>query len=164
MKFINHFLYLLSNILSIDLQIVKGFIVGIFEVTMGCKNIAAANIDFIYKVLLINFIIGWSGISVHSQSLSFINKTDINSKLYIFSKFLHGILSSIFGYIIYLVKYKNYIQSTFSNAITSYGQFELLDWIYLLTSSAKLALTISIYIFILSILISLLFRKSKSFS
>ncbi|WMM26737.1 sporulation integral membrane protein YlbJ [Tissierella sp. MB52-C2] len=164
MKFINHFLYLLSNILSIDLQIVKGFIVGIFEVTMGCKNIAAANIDFIYKVLLINFIIGWSGISVHSQSLSFINKTDINGKLYIFSKFLHGILSSIFGYIIYLVKYKNYIQSTFSNAITSYGQFELLDWIYLLTSSAKLALTISIYIFILSVLISLLFRKSRSFS
>ncbi|MBU5426496.1 sporulation integral membrane protein YlbJ [Tissierella pigra] len=164
MKFINNFLYLLSNMLSIDLQIVKGFVAGIFEVTMGCKNIAAANIDFIYKISLINFIIGWSGLSIHSQALSFINRTDINSKLYIFSKFLHGILASILGYIIYIVKYKNYIQPTFSNFSTSYGQFELLDWVYLLTSSAKLALTISIYIFILSVLISLIFRKPKRFN
>ena len=45
---------------------------------------------------MINFLIGWSGFSIHSQALSFISKTDIDNKLYIISKFLHGILSSIF--------------------------------------------------------------------
>lgn len=162
MKFVNTLLYSLSNLLPIDTQLIKGFVIGLFEVTIGCKNIAASNVNLIGKILIINFVIGWSGFSIHSQALSFINKTDINSKLYILSKFLHGILSVIFGYIIYLLKYQSYIQPTFNYQAPLNNQFNFSQWIYLLTSSTKLVLTISIYIFLLSVLISTVFRTLKS--
>lgn len=161
MKFLNTALHSLDNLLPIDIQLIKGFIIGLFEVTIGCKNIAASSISFISKILAINFIIGWSGFSVHSQALSFIHNTDINTKLYILSKFLHGVLSAIFGYILYLLKYQNYIQPTFYYPTPFNTQFNFFHWTYLLSSSIKLVLTINLYIFLLSIFISTMFRALK---
>lgn len=158
MKLTNKILYFLSNSLTIDIQLLKGIAIGFFEMTLGCKNIAEANISIINKVLIINFIIGWGGLSVHSQALSFINNTDISSKLFSMSKFLHGILSSIFGYILYIIKYKNYIQPAFSNPVNLFIHFDLLDWIYLISSSTKLVLVISLYMLLFSIFISSIFR------
>lgn len=161
MNFFNKILSYLGSIFTIDTQLIKGIIIGLFEVTIGCKNIAALNIDFITKIIIINFIIGWSGFSVHSQALSFINNTDINSKLYIMSKFFHGVLSGIFAYIIYLFKYQNYTQATAYYPIHLGNGFSLSNWIYLLTSSTKLVLIISLYIFLLSILTSAICRVLK---
>lgn len=161
MNFFNKILSYLGSIFTIDIQLIKGIIIGLFEVTIGCKNIAALNIDFITKIIIINFIIGWSGFSVHSQAISFINTTDINSKLYIISKFFHGVLSGIFAYIIYLFKYQNYTQPTAYYPIHLGNGFSLSNWIYLLTSSTKLVLIISLYIFLLSILTSTICRVLK---
>ncbi|MDR7856372.1 sporulation integral membrane protein YlbJ [Tissierella sp.] len=158
-SFINSILIHLINRFSLNINIIKGLISGFFEVTTGCKNIALTNINLISKILIINFLIGWGGVSVHSQAISFINNTDINSKLYIISKFFHGILSSLFGYIIYILKYKNYTQTTFLETIYIPKQFVLNDWIYVLTNSTKLVLSINLYVFILSIFIFLLHRK-----
>lgn len=160
-KIINTLFNTLSSLLPIDTQLVKGLIIGLFEVTIGCKNIATSNVNLISKILILNFTIGWSGLSVHSQALSFINNTDINTKLYILSKFIHGILSVIFGYILYLLKYQGYIQPAFYNTTPYYNQFNFSYWVNLLTSSTKLVLTISIYIFLFSIFISTIFRSLK---
>ncbi len=161
MEFLNNIIYHLSNLLPIDIQLIKGIIIGFFEVTIGCKNIAASQSSLITKILILNFTIGWSGFSVHSQALSFINNTDINTKLYIVSKFLHGILSVLFGYALYLLKYQNYIQPTIYYPMYYNNQFNLSNWIYLLTSSTKLALIMIIYIFLLSMLVSTAFKTLK---
>ncbi len=161
MKFLNTILYYISNLLDLDAQLIKGTIIGFFEMTIGCKNIALSNINFINKILIINFLIGWGGLSVHSQALSFINNTDLNSRLYIISKFFHGILSTMFGYIIYLLKYQDYVQTTFYNSIPFNIQYSFSNWIFLLTRSAKLALTLSIYIFLLSLLVSGIYEIFK---
>ena len=159
-NFFQQILIFIAKITSLDIQIIKAFIAGFFEITIGCKNIASINISLISKILIINFLIGWSGLSVHSQALSFINNQDINSRLYIFSKFLHGILSTVFGYIIYVFKYKNYIQSTFSETIFLHKNFHFSSWFNILTNSTKLAFTISIYLLILSLFVYIVFRKS----
>lgn len=161
LSFSEQIFHFIGKIVPLDTQIIKGVISGIFEVTIGCKNIASSNMSFIGKILIINFLIGWSGLSVHSQALSFINNTDINSRLYIISKLFHGILSTIFGYIIYILKYKNYIQPTFLQFIPISKQFNFFNWIYVLTSSTKLALIMSLYIFLFSIFVYLIFRKSR---
>ena len=128
--------------------------------TTGCKNIAEANINLMYKILAINFVIGWSGISVHSQALSFINTTDLNGKLYIISKFFHGLLSSVFGFILYTLNTK-IIYSPLFNNIQLYSEFNLLNWISLVFNSAKLVLMLNLYILLLSIFIYLLFNGLK---
>lgn len=159
-NFFQQILSSIANVTSFDTQVIKGIMSGFFEMTIGCKNIASINISIFSKILIINFLIGWGGLSVHSQALSFINNTDINSKLYLISKFFHGILSSVIGYIIYMFKYRNYVQSIFFQYIAFPKPFHLFDWIYVLTSSTKLALTMSLYIFLFSIFIYLILKKS----
>lgn len=161
MNFFKSFLYYLSNIISVDTQIIRAVISGFFEVTVGCKNIAATNLSLINKVLIINFLIGWSGLSVHSQALSFINNTDINGKIYLISKFFHGVLSTIFSYLIYLTRYKNYIKPTFIQSKPFFKYLPVSDWMHLLTNSTKLAISMGLYIFLLSIFVSIIFSILK---
>lgn len=162
MTFFKNFLYYISDVLSVDSKIIKGIVSGFFEVTIGCKNIAATNTSLINKILIINFLIGWSGLSVHSQSLSFINSTDINGKIYIVSKFFHGILSTLFSYLIYLIGYKNYIQPTFIESKPMFRHLQISDWMNLLTNSSKLAISMGLYILFLSIFVSIIFRFLKN--
>lgn len=152
----------ISNFFSTDIQFLKGVIVGFIEMTTGCKNIAEANINILYKILAINFVIGWSGISVHSQALSFINNTDLNGKLYIASKFFHGLLSAILGFVLYTFKFSDYIQPAFSNNIQLYSEFHLFNWISLVLKSTKLVLMLNLYILLVSIFIYLLSKPSKA--
>lgn len=161
MNFFKNFLFHISNTLSIDRTIIKGFISGFFEVTIGCKNIAATNTSLINKILIINFLIGWSGLSVHSQSLSFINNTDINAKIYIISKFFHGVLSTILSYLIYLIRYKDYIQPTFIESKLVFKYLQISDWMHLLINSTKLAISMGLYILIISIFSFIIFKFFK---
>lgn len=161
MNFFKSFLYYISNIISVDTQIIKAVISGFFEVTVGCKNIAAANMDLINKIIIINFLIGWSGLSVHSQALSFINNTDINGKIYIISKFFHGILSALFSYLIYLTRYKNSIKPIFIESKPIFKYLHISDWMHLLTNSTKLAISMGLYILFISIFVSLIFSFLK---
>ncbi|SHD76976.1 hypothetical protein [Schnuerera ultunensis] len=87
-KLFNQIAHMIVHIIPLNMDVVKGIIAGLLELTTGCKVISQAPIDLIYKVLIINFLIGWSGLSIHSQALNFINGTDIDSKIYIFAKFL----------------------------------------------------------------------------
>lgn len=160
-RFINNTIENLCKLFSMDIQLIKGIIAGFIEMTTGCKNIAEANIHILYKILAINFIIGWSGISVHSQALSFISNTDLNGKLYIASKFVHGLLSSIIGFTIYSFRFKDYIQPVFSNNMQYYGEFHLINWISLVLKSTKLVLMLNLYILLISILVYLVSNPIK---
>jgi hypothetical protein len=41
------------------------------------------------------FMLGWAGLSVHCQALSFICDSGLSAKTYILGKFLHGLLSAV---------------------------------------------------------------------
>ncbi len=87
---------------KISPSIIRSFIIGLFEVTIGTKMAAdSIGIDLRTKIAIASFIIGWSGFSIHAQVSSIIGETDIDSSLYIFSKVLHATFSSIIAYIIY---------------------------------------------------------------
>lgn len=157
-KFFNHFIESTINTipLNIDSDIIKGFIAGILELTTGCRLISNANISLVHKVLIINFLIGWSGFSIHSQVLSFINNTDIDSKIYIFSKFLHGLLASFYGFILYSIKYKDLIKPSFLPRVIEPGIFFLSSWPIFLINSFKVAILSIISLLILSLLVTII--------
>ena len=158
MNLINKILHNLSSFLSLNYDLVKGFFSGIFEVTIGCKNVASSNSSLITKILAINFLIGWSGLSIHSQAFSFINSTDINGKKYIVSKFFHGVISAIITYILYLIKYKNHIQPIFKDFGSIFGPISVSNWVGLIISSTKLALLMGMYIFLIAMLVFIIFK------
>ncbi|MCF6466415.1 sporulation integral membrane protein YlbJ [Clostridium sp. Cult2] len=158
-KLFNQLINVIINIIPIDIsiEVIKGFIAGLLELTTGCKIISTANVNLIYKILVINFLIGWSSFSIHSQALSFINNTDIDSKIYLFAKFLHGLFSSIYGAILYLVKYKNFIKPSYMPGIHVPESFYPLGWPSLFLGSLKLAIFITIYMLISSLILLILY-------
>ena len=154
--FASKLINLIHRIIPINLQILKGILAGILELTTGCEKISISNINLIKKISIINFLIGWGGISIHSQALAFLSNTDINSKLYIIGKFFHGILSSIYGLLLYKLKYKNIIETTFSPNINILECICFIKWPVIFLNSIKLILLIFLYLLILSIIILLI--------
>lgn len=92
--------YILS-IFNIPLDISFSFITGIIELTNGV-NLASSLCETYYlsSILLTSFLLGFGGFSVLLQVYSIISKENISIKPYIIGKFLHGIFSVIFTYIL----------------------------------------------------------------
>ncbi|AFS78667.1 putative sporulation integral membrane protein [Gottschalkia acidurici 9a] len=144
MNYVSSLLISLTQ-LNIDSELVKSLLSGIIELTNGCKSISELNISLILKLCSVSFIIGWGGFSVHSQAISMMNKTDISSKLYLISKVLHGVLSSLYTYLIYTFFFKdklNIISTTTSNITSSYPSNPLSTFKFALKLEATVVVTI----------------------
>ncbi|NMA86282.1 MAG: sporulation integral membrane protein YlbJ [Tissierellia bacterium] len=155
--FISRFMNLIYYVLPIDKVILQGLLAGIIEITTGCKKIASSNLNLIGKITIINFLIGWSGISIHSQVLAFLSSTDIDIKKYIFTKFFHGLLSSIYGIVLYKLKYKALLEVIYYPNYNDMD-FLFLKWPVVLINSIKLAILMIIYLLISSFLMILIWN------
>lgn len=150
-KTFNYSIYTISEYLPINPDTLKGLLAGFIELTTGCKKIALSNTSLINKILMINFLIGWGGLSIHSQALSFISKTDISSKIYFFSKFSHGVFSSIYTYLIYLIGYRHKIMPTVFLPSYNVELFDFSTWILRFIDATKLSFSICIFLMLFSI-------------
>lgn len=165
--FVSNVFNIITNIINailpinISKELLHGFIAGLLEVTTGCKRISALNIKFIYKIMIINFLIGWSGFSIHSQALSFISKTDINSNLYIFSKLLHGIFSTLYTLLLYNLKYKNSIETSFIPGPYIPEHIYSGNWPYIFMNSFKVAVFVTLYLLICSLIFLIIYKISS---
>lgn len=159
----NQLINFINNIIpiKINIELLQGFITGLLEVTTGCAKIATINIDLIYKILIVNFLIGWSGFSIHSQALTFISKTDIDSKIYLFFKFIHGILASFYGFIFYILKYKNLVEPSFIPGTYPPHYIYPIEWPLLLINSFKLVIFTTIYMLVCSLILLIIYAISS---
>ncbi|HBI93780.1 MAG TPA: sporulation integral membrane protein YlbJ [Terrisporobacter glycolicus] len=136
----------LLSFLGITKEVCSAFISGLFEITIGCNNIA--NITYIpeaIKASLCSFIIGFSGLSILAQCCSFIAKTDINTNIYIFNKFLHGTFAALYTFLLYPLS-KNYLPvSNFSSIYNSVYNNNVLNH-YFYNFKIFLIITVIIYI------------------
>ncbi len=164
MQFIDNILNFISSFLSLNKVFLKGIVSGMFEITMGCKAISSANVSILLKLLGINFIIGWSGFSIHSQVISFLNRTDLNKGLYIVSKFFHGVISVIFTYILYISKYNDLTIPSFLNTSSPYDIFIYSNWFNILLNSVKFAVNINIIILLISLILYIIYDIRKKFN
>lgn len=98
--FIDHLSGIICTLLSpagIRKDIIASLASGFFELTTGTNMVSqASGASLISKLTAASMIIGWAGLSVHSQVFSIINKTDISIKPYLFGKLLQGIFASIY--------------------------------------------------------------------
>lgn len=101
--FITQFASLISAVLTplnIDKEIITSLLSGFFEITTGTKMASSIQgVSLAEKLVPVSIIIGWAGLSVHSQVLSIISNTDISLKPYLIGKLLHGIIAGIYTFI-----------------------------------------------------------------
>ena len=157
------FSYLISALipLNIDESLLKASLSGIIEMTNGCKLISQTEgVALITKVSLVSLLIGWSGFSIHSQSMTMIGKTDISGKIYMISKGLHGILASIYSLLLYAFIFKGHI-TTSSNPMYPIKEYDYIgNFFSNFIFSLELGTTILITISILGVIIGLLSKSS----
>lgn len=122
-------LYIPLSIFGISKDLCYAFISGLFEITIGCNNISeVASASDIIKATFASFLIGFSGLSILAQCCNFLSKTDINTNLYILSKFLHGLFASIFTFLLYPLSKSTALVSSFGPTYNTVFNNEI--WIY----------------------------------
>ncbi|WP_352419971.1 sporulation integral membrane protein YlbJ [Proteiniborus sp.] len=140
--------------INLDTKLVEGFISGLLEMTNGCKLVSEAKTtSIITQLCTVSFLIGWSGFSIHSQSISMINLTDISSKLYLLSKVLHALFSSMYCYGLYKMLFNNIIVASFLASSNSMHESILGNWLKILKFSIGLELIFIIVVISISIVI-----------
>ena len=78
------------------------FVSSFIEIGNSTKLIHEASINTFYKLLLLGFSMGFSGLSVHMQVSSFLPK-DISMKRYLMIKLLQGIICASLSLLMYII-------------------------------------------------------------
>lgn len=125
-------IYLPLSFLGVSKELCQAFVSGLFEITIGCNKVSSiTSSPEILRASLASFLIGFSGLSILAQCCTFLSKTDIDLKLYILSKFAHGVLAAIFIFILYPIANSAVLVSSFADTYNVI--YNNLIWFYYLS-------------------------------
>ncbi|RXI37819.1 sporulation integral membrane protein YlbJ [Clostridium tetani] len=106
---------LLYNLFKLPNELTQGFILGILEITNGCNLISFASIALDIKILVLGFLLGFSGICIIWQCNSFMSRLKFSSKYYVGYKLIQGIFCSIYSLLLYKYFYRKSSAFIFNN-------------------------------------------------
>ena len=86
--------FLLSP-LGFDQMWAQRLLTGFLEVSTGVSALAGEG-NLPGRLTLAAFLLGWAGLSVHCQVLTFLGGSGLSAKTYLAGKLLHGLLSALF--------------------------------------------------------------------
>ncbi|HIS28199.1 MAG TPA: sporulation integral membrane protein YlbJ [Candidatus Avamphibacillus intestinigallinarum] len=96
------------ELLQLPTELTIPFISGLFEITLGSQMISQLGESTILsKAILVSFLIGFNGLSIHSQVASIIAKSDISYLPYLYGRLLHGLFASTLTYLLFKPLYIN---------------------------------------------------------
>ncbi|WP_125153772.1 sporulation integral membrane protein YlbJ [Clostridium rectalis] len=98
---------------------VEGTFLGLVEMTNGCNIISSSNISIDIKIIVISFLLSFSGLCIIWQCSSFINKHNFSLFRYIKFKFIQGLICSFISYILYKVLFNKITTTTISYSMIS---------------------------------------------
>lgn len=105
----------INIITNINKELISGALLGLIEMTNGCYLISIASIDMYIKVIVISFLLAFSGLSIISQVHSFTYKYNLSMKKYIFRKLIQGCIGSAISIVIYKFPLFNFSVQTFNS-------------------------------------------------
>jgi len=90
------------KIFGLPIEMALPFISGLFEITIGANMISQLSTDsLLQQAVLISFILGFNGLSIHAQVASILSKTDIRYFPYFIARILHGGIAVILTILLY---------------------------------------------------------------
>ncbi|OMP68506.1 sporulation integral membrane protein YlbJ [Domibacillus epiphyticus] len=85
---------------GVDISMTAPLITGLIELTAGAKQASSMNGDSADILLIISFMLAFSGFSVHAQVASIISETDIRYGPFFFARILHSIYAVIITFLL----------------------------------------------------------------
>lgn len=134
---------------------IRAFLIGILELSSGIW--ALSGLESLPRSLaMAAFMLGWAGLSVHCQTLSFLGDSGLSCRTYLIGKLLHGGLSYV---LIRLITMLFPLQESVSGLLVSQVEtLALLDGTHTLTTS----LVTSFALFVLFLLGAVLSMQKNS--
>lgn len=86
--------------LGLDPTWAETLVIGFIELTSGVWSLNAAAGELSSAIAMVAFMLGWAGLSVHCQVLSFIGDSGLSVRSYILGNFLHGGISAVLIFIL----------------------------------------------------------------
>ena len=143
-------------------DIIKGIVSGFIEVTNGCEIISnITSVNLVTKISIISFIIGWSGLSIHSQAISILDKEKIKINLYIFSKFLHGFFAFLYTSVLYTFVFQDTITTFSASDYINNLEFSP-NWLISLKFSIEIQFAMIFMLILIGLFISILSSPNSS--
>lgn len=91
----------LSLIFHYDKAVFQSLFLGLLEMTNGCNLASDLNVDNMIKIIIISFLLGFSGLSIISQTYSITYKLNLSLRKYIKRKLIQGVICSILTLLLY---------------------------------------------------------------
>jgi sporulation integral membrane protein YlbJ len=88
---------------GIDYNTIKNLLTGVIELTSGVWNLSAEASNLCKSSAMAAFMLGWAGLSVHCQVLSFLSGSGLSAQKYIIGRLTHGILSALLVYLVFIL-------------------------------------------------------------
>lgn len=115
---------------------------GLIEVTSGLWMLKGLGSDIAQKLAMAAFMLGWAGLSVHCQVLSFIGESGLRSWTYIVGKLMHAGISSFYIWII--LKVFNFSLPVSSYLLAQVDKLARLDLSSTLAGTLRVTLLITL--------------------
>ncbi|PWK15541.1 sporulation integral membrane protein YlbJ [Tumebacillus permanentifrigoris] len=85
----------LFQLLGLDVGLVPALLAGLFEVDLGIAISALPQVPLIQSLIVVSFLVGWAGLSVHAQTAAVLIGTDVRMKPYMIARLLHALLAGV---------------------------------------------------------------------
>lgn len=109
--YISGFFMHVLNSCGFDTPIYNSLAIGFWEMTLGLKELSLQSLSFQTKVVAGSIILGWSGLSIQAQVISFISGSSLRPQLYHCCRIIQAFLSAL---IAFLLSYKAEILTKFT--------------------------------------------------
>ncbi|MDD7793756.1 sporulation integral membrane protein YlbJ [Clostridium sp. 'White wine YQ'] len=103
--FFNTSLNSIASLFGIPYEIMKGTVLGMIEITNGCKIISTSSLSINMKLCIISFLTSFCGFSVLAQISSFCSHHGVKLKKYFMYKLLQGSFATIITYVFLTISY-----------------------------------------------------------
>jgi sporulation integral membrane protein YlbJ len=105
----------LFQLFGIDPGLVPAMLAGLFEVDLGAAMTALPQVPLLESLLVVSFLIGWAGLSVHAQTASILMGTDIRMKPYLIARLLHAVLAAVLTFVFWNLGWGHQAVSVMAN-------------------------------------------------
>lgn len=85
---------LVSRVLGMEADTARRLLTGVIEMSSGVWSLSSAADSLSAGAAMAAFMLGWAGVSVHCQTLSFLCVSGLSAGTYIAGKFMHGLISA----------------------------------------------------------------------
>lgn len=132
---------------GVDSGSVERLLVGAIEMTSGLTSLKGAAESMNARLSMAAFLLGWAGVSVHCQVLSFLGDSGLSLLPYLTGKLLHAVLSAV-----YMAALSRIVPLAASTAVIAAGQVEILTQMNLIAYLACALINCAAVLFTLFLL------------